>query len=151
MAREQHLSLRGDDGDKRRFTRLESTIAADLVVVPDDDADDSYIDEEETEPMSVTVTNISATGLYFVSQSEFEHGQQVWLIMDVRGMDAAIRGKIVRRSTSSAEDCELHGYGVQFLRTDLAPSAVSVILDHLRVLVRTHNATRYKAAASRAA
>lgn len=130
------LTLRGGEGDKRRFTRLPSDLKADLTLVPDPQVDDSYYTEKQLMSSVVSVTNLSATGLHIVSLVKYEPHQHVWLAIDIAGQETVIRGKIVRRVSATSAVKEAFGYGVQFLKSDFAPAAVTIILEYLQTIVK---------------
>ena len=129
----------GGEGDKRRFTRLPSDLRAELTLVPDPLVDVSYLTEMHLMSSVVNVTNLSATGLHFISIVKYDPQQHVWLSIALAGRLTVIRGKIVRRITANVDTKECFGYGVQFLKSDLAPPAVAAIIEYLQSLVKTGN------------
>ena len=131
------LTLRGaGDGDKRRFTRLDSELKAELTIVPDPQDEDYVLSEKNLMSSVVTVTNLSATGLHFVSLVKYDPHQHVWLSIDVAGKNAVIRAKIVRRVSVGADERSAFGYGVQFLKSDLAATAVATIIEYLQSVIQ---------------
>ena len=131
------LTLRGgSDGDKRRFTRLVSDLKAELTTVADPLDDDSMLEERDRMSSVVSITNLSATGLHFVSLVKYEAHQHIWLSIDLAGKNALIRGKIVRRISVGPDEKSAFGYGVQFLKSELAPPAIATIIEYLQSAIQ---------------
>jgi len=131
------LTLRGgSEGDKRHFTRLSSDLKAELTIVPDPQDEDAIFAEKHLMSSVVSITNLSATGLHFVSLVKYEPHQHVWLSIDLGVKNALIRGKIVRRTSGRPDEKSALGYGVQFLKSDLAPTAIAIIIEYLQSTIQ---------------
>jgi hypothetical protein len=129
--RYKRITLRTSPSDSRRFTRLDVKLAAHVSIVPDSCPDDVVWEVLRPKSAPVVVSDLSATGLYFVSQFHYELGQQIWVAIDIQGNSHPIRGIVVRQQAQFRSGKKIYGYGVQFLRSRFAARAVAAILDYL--------------------
>ena len=131
QTKQKRLTLRTTPEDPRRFNRLDVRISAHVSMVPDSGPDDVLWEVLRPRSQPVTIGDLSATGLYFVSPVDFELGQQVWVALDIQGSVYPIRGVVVRQSAQLRDGKRIYGYGIQFLRSRFAPRAVGAILEYL--------------------
>ena len=132
MQREQNrLSLRTTTEDPRRFNRLDVRVDAQVSHVPASSPDDALWEVLRPRGQHVVVSDLSATGLYFVSAIDFDLGQELWIALDIQATVYPIRAVIVRQQAHIREGRRIYGYGVQFLRSRFAPTAVAAILEFL--------------------
>jgi len=127
----RQLALRTDPNDMRRYNRLDVRISARVGLVPESSPDDVVWEILRPRAQQVVVSDLSATGLFFVSGSNYELGQQVWISLEIQGTEYPIRAVIVRQKAEMREGRRVYGYGLQFLRSRFAPRAVAAILEYL--------------------
>ena len=132
MQKEQNrLTLRTKTDDPRRFNRLEVRVSAQVSMVPASSPDDALWEVLQPRGQHVVVSDLSATGLYFISAVDFDLGQELWIALDIQATIYPIRAVIVRQQAHLRDGKRIYGYGVQFLRSRFAPTAVAAILEFL--------------------
>lgn len=83
------------------------------------------LSETEKVEHKVLVKDISASGMFFVSKTQFSPGQKFDFIFDQTNMPFLIQAEIVREQ----KDGEYIGYGCKFL--DLSPSRESIVRQYV--------------------
>jgi len=106
-------------------------LTAHVGVVPDSNPDDEIFNVLHPKTQPALVTDLSATGLFFVSPLQYDLGRQIWIAVNIHGTEYPIRAVVVRQLAQIKSGKKIYGYGVQFLRSKFAPKAVAAILDYL--------------------
>jgi len=119
--------------DNKRHNRRPVEIPGYAVGVPGPDDTDDFWEVLMPDSDPVTITELTALGLHFTGRAYFDEDDQVWIAMRLGGEMRPVRGVVLNR-TDFKDDSggEYFGYGLQFLKTDFAPSAVAAILDYLQ-------------------
>lgn len=132
------FGLRMPSGDPRRYRRFDVQLTASVVPVPTKRVMDFALKQYRHLGMPVALKNLSATGLLFVSEREYRIWQQLWMIVIIGEKSIPVRG-MVRRvfHYDDSGDVTKNGYGIQFLRSEFAETAVSEFIDYLTRIALT--------------
>ena len=123
--------------DQRRFSRFDVRLSGYATPVPDEDSTDALWYRRRSKEKPAIVTDLSAAGLHFISESNFPVGTQVWVSLQINEKTYPVRA-MVRRQTSQMRDGKtIYGHGVQFLRSDFAMEAVRAVMDYLETLMKS--------------
>ena len=118
--------------ENRRYRRFMVEIPGYIVGIADPAYHDDYWELIKPDSDPITITDLTAFGLYFTSRAYFEEDDDVWVAIGLGSEMVPIRGVIVHRTDFRDEaDTEYFGVGVQFVKSDFAPAAVTAILAYL--------------------
>src|SRR5437868_3488218 len=112
------MSLRMPAGDARRFTRFPVKISACVSLVPESSPDDKIFELLRPQAHPIIVSDLSASGMYFMSNLHLEQSQQLWVELKLQGESILIRALVLRQQVQVHEDKKIYGYGAQFMRSD---------------------------------
>lgn len=126
------VSLRVPPKDLRRFARLRVNLSARVSLVPESSPDDAFYDVLRPPAFPVIVTNLSPTGLYFLSAVSIELTQQLWIALRLYGDSHLMRALVLREQAHLRGGKKVYGYGVQFVKSRYAARSVAAVLRYLQ-------------------
>jgi len=103
--------------DQRRFSRFDVRLSSYITPVPDDEAPDMLWYRRRNKEKPAIVTDLSAAGLHFISESNFPVGTQVWVSMQINEKTYPVRGQVRRQNSYMRDGKTIYGHGLQFLRS----------------------------------
>lgn len=130
-------SLRMPDNDCRRYRRFTVDLTGRVIKIPDPNMQDSEINDYLNLAIDVDVLNLSASGLFYESPFQLMKGQQVWVILNLPKTNAVVRA-VIRHTVIRRENRTLfYGSGIQYIRSPLADSGITAIIEHLSDIVNS--------------
>ncbi len=128
-------SLRTTGDDQRKFSRFNVRLSGFVTPVPAPDSLDSLWYRRRSREQPAIITDLSAAGLHFICESNYEVTAQVWISMQINSKTYPIRGIIRRQSSQMREGKKIYSHGLQFMRSDFAAVAIEAIMAHLHSLL----------------
>lgn len=122
--------------DQRKFSRFEVRLSAFITPVPDEDSSDALWYRRRNKEKPAIITDLSATGLHFISETNYSAGTQVWVSIMINEKAYPIRTMVRRQNSHMREGKTIYGHGVQFLRSDFAMEAAKAVMDYLESLLK---------------
>lgn len=129
-------SLRTAGDDQRKFSRFDVRLSSFATPVPEDDSPDALWYRRRSKEKPAIVTDLSATGLHFISETNFPVGSQVWVSMQIDEKTYPVRGMVRRQNSHMRDGKTIYGHGIQFLRSDFAMEAVRVVMEYLEDVLK---------------
>ncbi|MEF9941565.1 MAG: PilZ domain-containing protein [Lachnospiraceae bacterium] len=108
-----HLNSEEGVIQRRHDIKIKTDFEVELTTINSDD-------EELNIP--VTVKDISAGGLFFLSTEYFYEGQEFFFVFDKGSIPLPLTAMVLRRQNT--DDEEVYGYGCQFLRLSSAKESI---------------------------
>lgn len=128
-------SLKSAPGDQRKFVRFEIRMSVFVTDVPAKDSPDSLWYRRRSREQPAVVTNLCVGGLFFLSETAFEVGSQVWISLVFNGKTAPVRALVRRQTTQLREGKRLFGHGIQFMRSDFANESLPKVVAYLESMI----------------
>jgi hypothetical protein len=128
-------SLRSAPGDQRKFERFEIRMSVFVTDVPTKDSPDSLWYRRRSREQPAVVTDLCVGGLFFLSETSYEIGSQVWVSLVFNGKTSPIRALVRRQNSQLREGKRLYGHGIQFVRSDFATDALNKVVAYLESLI----------------
>ena len=123
-------ALRDTKPGPRRFRRFCVTFSARVWRMALGHAP-SIEDKDLTQMGRAVVTNISLTGLFFVTEAVFERRTALWMQMQVEDKNVQLPVLICRTTSETIGQRQHHGYGVKFLRSAETAAALPFLARYI--------------------
>jgi hypothetical protein len=129
-------ALRTAGDDQRRFSRFDVNIQAFVTAIPEPDTPDLMWYRRRTREKPAIVTDLSASGMRYISEQEQEKASQIWISLQIGEKTYPVRAMVRWKTSHMREGRAIYAHGVQFLKSDFAGPAIAAVVEFLESRIK---------------
>jgi hypothetical protein len=134
--KKEPMGLRTDGDDQRRFSRFDVNISAFVTPIPEPSTLDLMWYRRRSREKPAVVTDLSASGMRFISEQECVVSSQVWISVQIGESTFPVRATVRRKTSHMMQGRAIYAHGVQFVRSDFAGPAIAAIVEFLESRIK---------------